>query len=670
MKGHPLRLGLVVTGLIVLALVALGGGTWWFFVGQYSLAEVPASSPVEVFLLSPMSGDEAAAGDSVMVNLQAVAPEAISWAEVFVDGMSLGAVTESPESVSWTWQAWPAGIHVLSGRAQAADGHMGESQTVILNVVATDETIQVQAGASETLAQVGARYGVAAVQMAGANPSIDASKALGDGQAVRVPIGASSAQPAGGGEAPGGGSGTGGGRLPFSIKWELQITGQVDRSYCYLSSGYGEWDKMPKPPFEFFGGRNGLYTQVFDVTPPSDAAIQAQCWGWLGGALKYLGQAEARMTPGSLIRLPGDGVLLSGEPNWPEGTQPPVGKPQYKVPPPYAVRKTEDPAECFSHKGTLELCKQAIANPTATSFVLIWEWMPFVDLSGATKWNNVVDGYRVYRIDPPTGMRQFLKAVVPGYKKMALLPIPSGKSCYGVEAVAEGFQVDEYFFSDMVTYCPGTEPPTKKIVLKPVNWLSVGHFAESQDCNSKEFFHFLFADYYDAKPNDLMVGSIFQQDADCGREADVAGAVKFLLPQLPGGAVVQGAKLRFAETFNEYGASGLATNMKLACADGWGTAKQDWTGLVNADHYVDYYEKPNLLMTTAYYKSLDSLSGWDHSPDLDVKWQVIDWIEDPASNHGFILSPRLWPVPAAANGSGECFSQFGGFELEISYFTP
>jgi hypothetical protein len=114
--------------------------------------------------------------------------------------------------------------------------------------------------------------------------------------------------------------------------------------------------------------------------------------------------------------------------------------------------------------------------------------------------------------------------------------------------------------------------------------------------------------------------------------------VKFLLPQLPGGAVVQGARLRFSSTFNEYGAEGLATNSELACADGWGIAKQDWTGLVNADHYVDNYQKPNLLMSTAYYKPLDALSGWDHSPEVDVKWQVIDWVENPASNHGFILT--------------------------------
>jgi hypothetical protein len=437
-----------------------------------------------------------------------------------------------------------------------------------------------------------------------------------------------------------------------------------------MSGGNGEWDKVPKPPFEFFAGADNLYTQVFDVSPPSEASAQAQCWGWMGGSLKFLGQAEARVTPGSPIRLTGDGFLLSGEPNWPDGRQPPAGSAQQTIPPPYAVRKTEDPTECFSHKGTLELCKQAIANPTATSFVLVWEWVPHFALGGNTAWLNAIDGYRVYQIDPPTGMRQLMKTVGPAAKKIALLPLPSGKACYGVEAYAQAFQYGDFIVSDMATHCPGTEPPTKTIVVKPVNWLSTGHFAESQECLSKDFLHGLVWDYNEARPNDVMVGSIFTDDGTCEREADIAAAVKFLLPQLPGGAVVQGARLRFSSTFNEYGADGLATNSELACADGWGIAKQDWTGLVNADHYVDYYQQPNLLMSAAYYKPLDSLSGWDHSPEVNVKWQVIDWVEDPASNHGFILTPRLWPVPATANGGGECFSQFAGFELEIGYFTP
>ena len=176
---------------------------------------------------------------------------------------------------------------------EAADGQLGESQTVIVNVVAMDETMQVQAGPSETLAQVGAKFGASPDQMAAANPKLDPSTPLSDGQPVNVPTGGS--QPPGGGGSPGGGSGPGGGKVPFVINWELKLNGQADKSYCYLSDGSGKWEKMPQPPFEFFGGVDNLYTQVFDVTPPTEATIQAQCWGWLGGVLKYLGQGQTKV---------------------------------------------------------------------------------------------------------------------------------------------------------------------------------------------------------------------------------------------------------------------------------------------------------------------------------------------------------------------------------------
>src|SRR4030042_5138220 len=134
----PRRLGCAVAAVVLLALLVVGGVAWWFFMGQYTTAAVPPASPVQVYLLSPSSGEDVSAGDFVLVDLQAVAPTALSWSEVFVDGKSLGAVTDWPERVSWTWQAWPAGVHVLAGRAQAADGQSGESQTGIVKVVAAD----------------------------------------------------------------------------------------------------------------------------------------------------------------------------------------------------------------------------------------------------------------------------------------------------------------------------------------------------------------------------------------------------------------------------------------------------------------------------------------------------------------------------------------------------
>jgi hypothetical protein len=200
---------------------------------------------------------------------------------------------------------------------------------------------------------------------------------------------------------------------------------------------------------------------------------------------------------------------------------PEVAKSGLQVPPPYAVRKTEDPTECFSHKGTLELCKQAIGNPTATSFVLVWEWVPHFAWGGSIAWLNAIDGYRVYAIDPATGIPHSMKTVTPAARKMVLLPLPSGKSCYGVEAYAEGIQYGGLIVSPMVTHCPGTEPPTKKIVLKPVNWLSIGHFAESQGVFQR--ISCMVWCGTTTKPGPTMLWSaIFSDDGTCGREADIA----------------------------------------------------------------------------------------------------------------------------------------------------
>lgn len=72
-------------------------------------AAAPPVSPVQVFLHSPASGDELQDGAYVPVSLQAVAPQDIASAELFVDRQSLGVVTDAPESapvlILWQFQA-------------------------------------------------------------------------------------------------------------------------------------------------------------------------------------------------------------------------------------------------------------------------------------------------------------------------------------------------------------------------------------------------------------------------------------------------------------------------------------------------------------------------------------------------------------------------------------
>jgi hypothetical protein len=106
MNKRTLRWGCILSGLVILVLLMAVGG-WWFFSSQSSLTDSPPLSPVNVFMISPASGDELNAGDFASVSIQAFAPEAIQSAELFVDGVSLGVVSDSPQNASWSWQAWP-----------------------------------------------------------------------------------------------------------------------------------------------------------------------------------------------------------------------------------------------------------------------------------------------------------------------------------------------------------------------------------------------------------------------------------------------------------------------------------------------------------------------------------------------------------------------------------
>lgn len=661
MKRSPLRLGCVVAAVILLALLVVGGsGLWWFFAGQYTTAAAPPASPVQVFLLSPASGHEVRAGDYVPIDLQAVAPEAIMWAEVVVDGVSLGASTESPERASWTWQAWPAGVHVLAGRAQAVDGQWADSQTVIVNVVATDDTMQVRADAGQGLGALGAKFGATPNQMADANPQLDPSKPLEAGQLVNVPTSGSQI-PAGGGATAGGG-GPGAGSVPFFIGWELKLKGQVDKSYCYLSDGSGTWDKMPKQPFEFFGGLNNLYTQVFDVTPPSAATIQAQCWGWLGGALKFLGQGETKVISGGPIQVVGEGFELVGIPQLPEATGGPA---EGEVTPPFALREAVHSAECASHGNPLLaafVCETLLKAPVKEYVVLVWEWQPELCWPGYCKYGiNKIDGYMVYEMDPITqASTYFLKQVNGASQEVTAIPLPWGAHCYGVTALAGGQE------SEMATYCPGKSSQMKTMTLTALeNWITAADMLEQgEDCLGFDEGY----GKYGQGMGEVLAGAynVDSDSEDCLQNVYYNGAVKFKIAvsQLPAGAVMQKATLRFTPSLKLfsvllYSDGDPLSGGPLSCVAAVGRATQAWSGLSDADHWINFHG------LGAYGAPTISVS--DAGPiALNVTAVVADWLKNPGSNHGFIVYGENPP----SGPSARCVSSQTNFQLDIDYFVP
>jgi len=678
MKKPFSRWGCLVGGSLILLLLLAGGG-WLFFRSQNSATDSPPASQVFVFLLSPTSGDELQAGDFVPIAVQAVAAEAIISTEFFVDGQSLGVVNDEPQDTSWTWQALSVGIHTLSARATSADGQVGQSQTVIVNVLARDGLIKIPAEEGQTLEQIGAGFGLSPDQMADANPHVDPNQPLQDGQPVHIPAGGAGA---------GNGSGNGGGAtqpengetinefIPILINWQFQSNEPVDKSYCYTSTGDGNWRKMPKNPFDFFNEGPVNYPQYDFTLNGGVDIIQAQCWGWLGGVLKFLGEGEAEFDilqpPGELM-INGDGFILLGMPQYkPPLLNPTGGGGLMTIPPPYALREAESYSECDSHGVSAAPCSIYWTSQVTQNILLIWEWQSEICWPGNCKYGiNEIDGYYLYEIDQLTNTQKYMKEVNNPGQKAALLPLPWGYRCYGVKAYVEGPEYGGQIVSEIATYCPGQSLQTETIVLNPTDWLTTGgQWIQDGDCDTYgtgDAYLLANADSGFGNTAEVLVGSyiVDDDDEDCFRQGDYSGGVKFGQPVLPRNAVVQKAILKFSEVFTDYGASGVATNYKLFCIGGVSKAKQNWTGLNGGSHFVG----KNVLLSSAYNSPLTSLSGWDSTPEVDVTSVINTWIKYPQQNHGFILTPASAPKPAV-DGSGSCESGVGNFQLEIHYFVP
>lgn len=679
MKRRSFLWGCLFVSLLILLLAGIGG--WLFVRPRFQTSTAPPPSPMLVFLLSPSSGDEMEVGDYVPVNLRVIAPTAIQSVELFVDGQSLGAVSDSPENASWTWQAWPVGIHTMSTRATAADGQVGQSQTVIVNVLAGNGSFQIPAQDGQTLQQIGADYGIPPDQMAGANPDIDPSQPLTDGQPVNVPV-PSGDNPGGGPNPPGGGNSGGGGagngseqgsgNNPFliSIIWDFKLTEPVDKSYCYVSTGNGIWEKMPKPPFDFFEALNNSYTQFF---PQKLSIIQMQCWGWLGDALKFLGQGETKfdfLHPPEKVTISAQGFQFTGIPQIPMSYG---GGPNWGVPPPYALREPMNAADCTAHSHPLLapfICNTILSAPLKQNIILEWEWQaPALCWPGYCSWVQAIDGYRIYEIDPVTKAEKYLKEVNNPNQKIALIPLPWGSPCYGVRAYANN---PAYMESEIDTYCPGETPNVQKTTLYPIAWVTNGGTQwQDGDCSTAGGLELPV--YYNNQTGfgnglgEILVGR-YIMDEDCFQSGAYAGGVKFGLGSLPTGSVIQKAILKFSKVFMEYGATGVAVGAKPAsCAESVRKATQDWSGLGSAIHFWET-EHSLPLAGGAYSTPIASISAY-MSPNVDVTAAVNDWIKHPANNHGLILTPMASPQPTE-DGTGECLSGLGNFTLDVYYFAP
>jgi len=654
------KVGFLVFAILALLFILLV--IWWWYRNTTATTGFSQTSSILATITSPINGDEVNAGDFVTVTGQAAAIESVNTTELFVDGLSIGTVSSS--NPSWTWNAWPLGVHTFFMKATATNGQVGYSQVVIVNVLAGDGEIDAIAGESQTLEQIGLGYGVPADQMNSANPGLDPSQPLSVGKQVQVPIinKEPPTVPAGGGSLK---------LIP--VKWKIKITEPVDKSYCYLSTGKSVWEKIPKDPFNYFFGQENFYTQLIPYENKLD--IQAQCWGWAGGVLKYLGQGETffdTVQPTNPVMISAEHFEFTGFPQLPDNTG---GGPNGVVTPPYALREPGSASECSSHGNPLlaPLICDTLLNAKGKEYkVLMWEWKPEVCWPGYCKYEiNEIDRYMVYELDSASpSSSHFLKEVDNPNQKVTAIPLPWGAACYGVTALSKGQE------SEMATYCPGLEPGVEKITLKAIQSWVTSSDALYSACNLVDIPRFgIVPKGFGGSTGQVVVGTDkFEKSGNplagnnCYSDAYINAGIKIqLAPALPAKSIIQKAVLRFSIPFQGYDDGLTASNKPLnggTCMATVFRAKSDWSGLIDEDHWTT----ERLIEYGDFGGSISSVSPGG-SPQVDVTAIVKGWVANPSSNQGFILAPVNHPA-YFYNGLQYCYSGLSNFELDIYYIAP
>jgi hypothetical protein len=289
--------------------------------------------------------------------------------------------------------------------------------------------------------------------------------------------------------------------------------------------------------------------------------------------------------------------------------------------------------------------------------LLIWEWQPGVNWPGGLGWVNDIKGYHIYEIDPSDNSKKYMKDSIP-VNKFAALPLPWGAKCYGVEAYADDAKLGGSLVSKLATYCPGQPPPTQKVTLTPSDWLTGGGEWINVDCPFEQPHNEFGQD-----PIVEVGGYMVSYEGGCFEQGQFAGAVKFTPPVLPPGAIIQKATLSFERVLMDWTAAGKALEpAPQTCVSTVGTANQDWSGLGNANHFSSKY-----LGSAAFYTPVTSIAAY-MNPAVDVTQVVMNWAQQPGTDHGFILAPVAPPVPD--EGYGACLSAISKFSLDLYYFAP
>lgn len=665
-KKNPRKFLIISLVLIIVLLAAFGG--WWLLHSNETAAQDPPVNSTFVFITSPASGEEVYAGDYVPIEVKATSSTLISSTYLLVDGESLGSTAESPQLAYWSWQALPAGVHSLVARVLTIDGQVSTSQTVLINVLQGDGIIEGVAQEGATIGQTGSKYGATAEEMKKTNPKIPPDIPLKDGQPIKVPINTKNSPETI--PSTGNVSEKGGFNFPV-ILWEYIPLKPADKSYCYISSGNGNWTKIPKKPFTYFLGDTMKYTQLEEVAATQKTDIEVNCWGWVGEVLKYLGSGKVKYDPTlphAPLNISGDSFELFGLPKIPAEAENFLEETKKKIPAPFALREPADAKDCTKHHGNLLsgfVCDALMKANVKQYYVLEWEWKPQINWPANEKWVNEIDGYHVFEIDPMTKSEKLIATINNTNQRVSAVPLPWGYVCYGVRAFVNNSVIEP---SAMSSYCPGEQPVTQKMSFSSTDWLTTGGEWQSvggdEDTGGASHYDILKNDFpqFGQKSGEVLVGASIVDDDGVYVEENYAGGIRFDMT-LPPTAVLQKALLKFPNLYMDYGATALAAPKPSSCVATIGKAIQAWDGAIYPDHVTDDFS------LTSLNKNIPMISVSPYmTSELDVTVIVDSWLTNPGKNYGLVLMPASAPYPEE-DGSGRCISALHTITLDIYYFA-
>ena len=491
---------------------------------------------------------------------------------------------------------------------------------------------------------------------------------------------------------------------------KMITTQPLDKVYCYLKMGNGDWQRIPHAPNTFLSPNQqgafdvGAYLKSLPLGVfKSKMTVELDCWGWKGNQLIYLGNAKQTVGPGQLL-MKGDQFEFTGV--LPAGFDSPIGgipvgitpSPEQflegglpSLMPPSGLKNTNDPKECTAHMpGVMAIlggefaCKAAMDD--GNHAVLVWEWLGGC-WPGDSNCVKTIDGYRVYREDFPAP--SLVKEVQGQDLKTAMFPLPPepwppesnaplmwklkyaalAKNCYFVRAFKDGV---------------GESPDSQKICLP---WQAFNQIKDLTPANvlTRGVWH-AYTEYHvwdgpasicaqglagpDVQANQIQVGYYHATWDNCNGYYNLAsrGAVYFDLSNIPKNAFLNWARLEYdfpknvALAFDD-----TATNQKkINCATRLMLGKEEWMGK-NFGSKV-YWIPGESYLTLA--STLGTFAVKPGQPDiqLDVTDAVKQWIQGSHPNYGFVF--RSGSEGLDHEDNNRCLANYGNFHLKLSYQVP